>query len=287
MAILLLGVSIAGAQNLVFTINSALSNVHQSSDDIILPASDSPTGQPLPLQIASQFSNAHPWAAGSNAPIMGTIGTTYNGTSIQFNGGVNNNIVGIPTNAGVPNAAAWNPTLADGFGNTGTYSPQFAVGLHTYAAEGYAPTLSSPVAYVAYDNVHFDVNSSAAIPIVGTTFDTSASNFGASLADLLLQSEIKSTFGDAYDPAVNVAAADVQVNNLVNAGTLVVLGNLVTLTYQFQTNFTNFVGSVPFPSHLDGTIVATAIIPEPSSLVLAGMGLIPLALCVRRKFRGR
>lgn len=90
-----------------------------------------------------------------------------------------------------------------------------------------------------------------------------------------------------------VDIASLQANNLLTGGTLTVTGNLVELVLPFEVEVAlpgdpldvGSIGATEGGYVLTGEIVATAIVPEPTTWVLLGTGAMALMLFRRRAVR--
>jgi len=324
MAILLLGGALAQAQT-TWTIDPTQSFATVQFNDTVIPATESPTSSTLTLHLGSQLppgtagASSQSWTVGSSGALAGTIQTNYvDGTSIQFNGGsmvgVNGNTnypsVAVATGGGyLPSPAAWN-------GSNFQTGPSNTPNIYLAAPAMWGGALSVaqigggvPQGYFNFQNTQFALNSSTLAIGVGGTFAANASTIGLTQTDSLFVSGsalASDSYAMAVNPALNPHNHSLGTDGLpapswsglngVSTATITSNGNLRTLTYDytllpnpnigyFPVVFYN--GSVPFIGAMTGQIVATTVVPEPSTLMMAGCGLVGLALCVRRKFRNK
>jgi hypothetical protein len=317
-AILVLGASFASAQT-IWTIDPTRSSITLNVVPLTLPANALFPGSPpfiggdidasslagpgSLLGIRNEASNST-WGTspdpagappGNHAILAGTIGTNYSdGSTIQFIGGASNNIQALTPfpSGGVysPNPATWNPNLY-GVGVGGFVGLGFVP--NVFGAEGFLhdspATPNTPVAFVSQQNVLLDLQSGA-LGINGLNqFNSALSAVGIKQSDFAILSLTNQQNGitDTYDVGTNTSAALVLTNSAGGAATIANLGgNLRQLTYNIGIPLAFLpVGSFGFIISETGTIVATTTIPEPSTMMLAGMGLIGLAICARRRFR--
>ena len=73
----------------------------------------------------------------------------------------------------------------------------------------------------------------------------------------------------------------------VDGGTVSVVGNVATITMPFYTTGYFAVGNIQLTPIFAGQIVATAVIPEPASIVMTLLGVLSLTTGWRRACRSR
>ncbi|MBI2825242.1 MAG: PEP-CTERM sorting domain-containing protein [Planctomycetia bacterium] len=120
-------------------------------------------------------------------------------------------------------------------------------------------------------------STSGVIPLIGNSFDASqlVSTFVAGTADVNVL-----VLGT---PVVGTASlAGGFANNQLTAGTLTSIGGIETLTVPIFTEAPVVVQGVTVLETLAGQIVATAVVPEPSTLILAAVGGLALLAFGRR-----
>jgi hypothetical protein len=319
LAILLLGGALAQAQT-TWTIDPTQSFATVQFQDTVIPATESPTASTLTLHLGNQLppgtagTATTPWTVGVTGALAGTIQTNYvDGTSIQFTPGgsmtgVNANtnlpVVVAPTGGGyIPAPSSWNGSNFGG--NVVTAAPAMWGGSLSVKEIGGGV----PQGYFNFQNTNFGLNSTV-LPISGGgTFAANLSSLNLTQLDSLFLSG-SALASDSYNVAVNPAlnphnhglgtdglpAPSWGGFNGLSTATIVAAGNLRTLTYQytlipnpgigyFPVVFYN--GSVPFIGAMTGQIVATTVVPEPSTLMMAGCGIAALGLCIRRKLRNK
>lgn len=118
---------------------------------------------------------------------------------------------------------------------------------------------------------------SGVIPLIGNSFDASqiVSTFVAGTADVNVL-----VLGT---PVVGTASlAGAFANNQLTAGTLTSVGGIKTLTIPILVEAPVVVEGVTILEALAGQIVATAVVPEPSTLILAAVGGLALLAFGRR-----
>ena len=221
--------------------------------------------------------------------MQGTISTNYvDGTSIQFNGG-SNSIFGVNAGAYIPNEALWDPNGSDPNTHqpTGAYTGIYPPAPAMWAGSAYVKEISAWAAYFAMKNVHFDLASST-LPISGMSFDPSSSQFGATQLDFLMKSQLPAFVGDQYSPNEDPNAnpnndsppPSFYATDTLTSASITAAGDSRTLTYPFSMPITFYVAGVPFQGTMNGQIVATTAVPEPSSVALGVVGLASLSIFV-------
>jgi PEP-CTERM motif len=222
---------------------------------------------------------------GRRAFVDGTLKTNYvDGSSIEFLSGMHNifalegaNVRPDPAQFTGPSDAA-NP---DGT-YVGTDAAAAAYGARVRAS---VSIFTVDAGYLALRNVLYDV-SSGVVPLGGggTTISGNTSNFGISsarvdvdglLISLISSQPIPDVFNASLPPVTGVETA---------AGSIADLGaGARRLTYNISVPINVEISGVVLTGTADGQIVAFATVPEPSTLVLAGFGLVALAGRLLRK----
>jgi hypothetical protein len=125
-------------------------------------------------------------------------------------------------------------------------------------------------------------STSGAIPLVGNAFDSTGLSFAlvSGNADYNLSTFLGPEIGTAS--IVGGGALDT-----LSGGTLTEVGTLLTLTLPLLVNEDLTIAGIPVTAVLTGQIVATATIPEPSTMVLACLAAIGLGVVAIRKRRKR
>jgi hypothetical protein len=308
MAVLALTAGVAKAQNLVWKINPAQSFAQLSIQNTFIPASLSPLGTDLTIQIVNQAPTAQAWSDGNAGPLTGTFATNYvEGSSIQFlNSDPRTNIQGIdhvtathPTGF-VPNAALWDP-ISQTYVAVSPQAPAMWAN-NAYSADVFGGSMLSQN---AFQNTHFGLDSASPVPsseVAYNTevFDPASSNFGLTQTDFLLHTLQPALVSDSLTLAANPNAgspppgfptptffgSNQSVSILSAPAVITANGNTRTMTLPFAiAPIVFYVGDVPFGGALVGQIVATTTVPEPSTMMMAGLGLVSLGFVARKKFR--
>ncbi len=283
-----------------------------------IPASDSPTGTPLTIDLDNQAGAPHAWDDGNVGPLSGYLATMgeFDGTSVQFSYG-NSSIAGIDHTTGnpgdppgthtqgfTPNPAYWN-----GSDYTATYPPAPAM----WANNAYVEELALMVTSNAFQNTYFGVDSASAMPVSGGTFDTSNSQFGLVKTDFLLKTNNSQLVDSQYQQGINpndnpnnynpppTTYSDNQAVTALGSsgeGQIIPLGGQsYEMVMPFRIPIIIYVAGVPFgidtnpndpnygqqTGYMTGVIVATHV-PEPSTFLMAGFGLVALSVVARRKY---
>lgn len=275
----------AQAEALTFTLDSAQSyvtlnipNFSLSGLTINLTGQNRTNGAPIGTAWSTNTNT------GNTAFISGTIATTVGGsftgqtlTSVQFVAGANS-LSAINSGNYRPNPAAYNAITS--VYNNNSAAPG-AYGATVHASLGNA-------AIVSFDNVTYDIGSTplAASGAVGTGSVVTNSGLNVGILNSVFSIQGLSIFlvGQVIPNAV------ASLNNAVSGNTA--SGG----TYQY-TSPTNLKLTIPvnIPISIDvgggtfingnafGRIVSNAAVPEPSTLALAGLGLVSVVAMVRRR----
>jgi hypothetical protein len=198
-----------------------------------------------------------PQTPGSNrTSVFGTFNIDVTPTSLQF----------LPTNDAHPaNQPLPQAPLIDG--SAGTSPAQIGLNLNI-------PGLLTGVASIR--NYVADITSPV-IPLTGTSFDSTQVSLGVSDGTTSFNLIVLgSPLIDSYmgvDPGLN----------LLGGGTLTLAGDTYTLLLPYQVNNSQDIRGIEYGLAHSGVIVATAVIPEPSTLLLAGAGLLVWIARSRRR----
>jgi hypothetical protein len=246
-------------------------------------------GTTATVRIRSQSGSNNPWndTSGARAFLDGFLSTNYanDESSITFNGG-SNSLVALNSGNYRPNPAEFNPANTNADNPDGQYSGSTAVaGAFGAKVRGSVSILTLDLAYIAFRNVMLDI-ASGVTPITGGTFAGSTNNFGIASADLDV---------DGLSAAiVGQVVPDILSSPLSNLTGLNTAGGSITVLSALDRKLTIQV-NVPIAIDLDGTLVNatasgqivafTTLVPEPSSVVLAGFAAFGLCWAGRRRMR--
>jgi hypothetical protein len=277
--------SIARADALQFTVDSTQSYLTLNIPNSTVPGTGSLnfTGQSringAPISTAWSASTT----TGNTAFISGTFATTVGGslsgqtlTAIQFISGANN-LAAINSGNYRPNPAAYN-TATSLFSNNSASPGAYGVTVHTSIGN---------FALISLDNVTYDIGSNSALPASGTAgAGTFVMNAPSNPVNAGILSSAYSLQGlplllEAYPSSTGIFTG-VSANTDASG------------TYSFPTKSEMQLKipiSIPFSFDLGGTLVngtasgqlvANAAVPEPSTLILAALGVLAV-LTVRRR----
>jgi len=264
----------ARATAVTWTINSATSSVKLSIPDQIVDGNK--------VGVRNLTGSGSSWTIGSTASVSGTLATDYiEGGSLDFVPG--SNIVALNTGNYRPNPAVFSPSAAGPGNPTGIYlgnsTAPGVFGAKLVAVDVFGAT----VAYLAFRNVNLGIDSGA-MPFVGNTFNTAVGlNFGIASAGLDIDGIGLLIPENIIPDALNNPIASIAANAHPN-GTIADLGGLnrrITIPINVPL-LLNFEGST-LNATLTGQIVANAVVPEPTTLMMAGIGLLTLTFRARRR----
>lgn len=291
--------SAAHADPLTFSIDSTQSfltlNIPNFTISTGLPALGNLT---LNLQAQNRTNGAPlstPWSASTNtgntAFISGTIATTVGGSftgqtlsAIQFIAGANN-LTALSSGNYRPNPAAYNAI-------TSAYNSN-AAGPGAYGSLIHGNGLAGNAALTSFDNVVYDIGTNALLPTSNTV---NSGTFAVNdLVNPINTGILSSLF--SVQPLGTIAALGA-ISNEVTTLPGLVAGDIATTlgTYTF-TSPTNLQITIPLvvPVSISlgggtfinglatGQFVANATVPEPSTLALAGLGMVSLVALARRR----
>jgi PEP-CTERM motif len=225
--------------------------------------------------------NGGPWNVGNVAPIAGTLWSNYveiGPHSIEFlsaPGFMN----GVNSGSYRPNPAALNPASTNAENPNGQYvNTTTAAAVFGVRARASVSILTVDAAQLAIRNVNYDMTSG----VVGVT-GSSGGTFAASLTSFGILSSVIDVDGfSIIIVGQPIPDGPIPLNNLIagntaGAATITDLGGLSrSLSIPIAIPF-----AIPVdddPTHdivgtATGTIFATAIVPEPSTLALSMLGL--------------
>lgn len=278
-------------------------NIDSTQSKLSLKIGDTQFNDPsignITIRVRNQASGQNnAWNTGNSAAVGGTISTDYvDGSSIQFLAG-QTNVVGVNSGSYRPNPAAYtgdtnpDPILAEGgsFSNSTTAAAVFGARVRASVASLFGLTVDA--AFINFFNVNYEL-SSGVLALAGTNSPfTNATTIGIQNSNLAVDGLTvagQQVIDDQIAAISNATAA-----NTGAAGTLTDLGGqLRRITIPILLNLViplDDGGQYFLNAQATGQIVATAeipIIPEPSTIAMAGMGLVGLVFAARRKLAKR
>jgi len=294
-AILLFGASFAEAAVVTWTIDSSASKVALAIPDQAVNLN----GTAATVRIRNQSGSSNVWNQGNSAFLQGTFDTQYSeglvGGNVQFLAGADT-ISSINTGNYRPNPAAFNAA------NTNTTNPdgQFqnsssAPGVYGSKIRASVSILTVDLAYLNLYNVLGDI-SSGAIPLTGAagtyTLPANGISYGIQYSDIAVDGLSALIVGqvipDTFTNFTNVTGVNTTLLANITSPQPILDPTLRKLTLSISISATTDLNGTPLTINTTGTLVATAhYVPEPSTFMLAGLGLVSMAFCARRKLLGR
>lgn len=222
--------------------------------------------------------NNNAWvdSGGRLAPLDGTIATNLvDGVSVQFLTGANN-LFAVETFNARPNPAVFNGV--DSYTNTSTALAAFATNIRTNNF------LVSQFGLLAMRDVQMDMQSGVLALGGGTNIAAGATNLGLESVEIGLDA-VGLAASALDDILTTITSNDLFAN--AGGGTITVVDPLtrkLTLTVNMPLVFD--LDGVILNGSVTGQIVAFAtLVPEPSTIAMAGIAALGLCFAGRRRFR--
>jgi hypothetical protein len=219
----------------------------------------------------------------NNAPVDGLLATDVGAgiSSIQFLGGASS-LTGVNTGSYRPNPAAYNTATTDATNTAGTFTnSSSASGVYAARVNASVTFLTINTGYIAFRNVQYDV-ASAITAVSGTTFAANALSVGILDSQIAFDSVNGGTTG--IGDALSQSGAILAVNSGAGSGTIVDLGGgNYRLTVPVNLPVAISLSGVNLNATATGTLVGFAFIPEPTTLVMLGLGIAGIAGYGRRR----
>jgi PEP-CTERM motif len=245
------------------------------------------------IRIRNQTGGGSSWTVGNTAFLQGTISTEYEeilNQSIQFKGQSVGQATAINSGNYRPNPAAFNPL------NTNSANPNGQYSNTSTAGAGYgvkATTALGDAAFMSISNVSYESQSDV-LPVTGGggsgTFPSNSMLFGILESDFNVDGISIIIAGQLIPDSVASGLDNVVAVNTAPVATLANLGGLLrqmTVTIS-QPIIIDLGGGVFLNGSATGTLVATAIVPEPSTLAMCSIGFAVVgAGLARRRLRRR
>ncbi|MBX7073201.1 MAG: PEP-CTERM sorting domain-containing protein [Pirellulales bacterium] len=254
----------AQAVPVTFTIDPQLSTLDLSSYVPDFNLGSTPQGDML---VALGYPSSHAgYSTGGLSFYTGTINAdVVPGSSIQFTGSslIDANIT--------DDGQGWAPDINNNPANV-------TVPTLTFASADYGFTFAT-IVWASLKDFQLDITSGS-LALTGNNFP-GTQTLTAIGGDLAYTDVINGGFvSPGNSSLIGLALA----NNAAN-GTLTQLGNNLTLTIPVSVSQPVDIDGTGVDLIVAGTLVATAVIPEPSTLLLAGMGAVGVGLLAARRRR--
>lgn len=149
-------------------------------------------------------------------------------------------------------------------------------------------TITARAAYLSFYNTFFDVQGSTSIATSTGSFSTAGLTVGISQSLLAADGQSLPLVGTLFPDQVTSVTAE--STNLGGTGTVGGSGltGMFTLSLPISQNISIDLGNNAFlTGTASGMLVMSAFVPEPNTLLLAGAGLMSLAIVARRKLARR
>jgi len=215
--------------------------------------------------------------------LFGTLDAVTDGTSyVSFPGGSTIQFANQPTNQ-LPDADGGDATGPDPDG-TGGAEAQYGLIINIPGVATGFLSLSTLLAFY-HDSMAGDTELAAGV------FDARELIFGTSHSNAAYWLDATQSGGgivtgrydpnipEIWDPGGNLPAG------LELLGSVTTLGNVQTITTSIYSDLEGHLLGIPIEFVFTGTIVATTAIPEPGTMVVAGIGLVALVPMLRRPIR--
>jgi hypothetical protein len=259
-------VSSAVAAPLSWTIDSSKSQISLAIPD----QTETVNGFPVTVRVRNQNGVGTVWNVGSAASLVGTLETNYtDGSSIEFLSAPAGQIMADHTGSHRPNPAAWNGSqYTDTTGFPGAYAFLLRAGALPEQAD---------LAYFALRNVSYELTTGALAISGGNFAANSGMTFGIAASILGIDGLVVPPSGQPVNDALFLPGVMTDSNTSPTATIVSGGGGLRTLTIPISTPFELTFQGITLAGTMSGTIVATAVVPEPPSLMLGGVALAALA----------
>jgi len=284
----------AKADALTFTLDSTQSyltlnipNFSYSGNNINLTGQNRTNGAPISTAWSASTTT------GNTAFVSGTLATTVGGSftgktlsAIQFISGANS-LSAISSGNYRPNPAAYN-SVTSAMNNNGPSPGDYGATAHVILGNA---------GLISFDNVQYDIGSNNLLPTSNTvTTGTFALNNPSHVVSAGVLQSIFSVQGLSI-----IIAGQVIPNDVASSGALlstVTTSSPGTYTYTSSTNL-QIKWPISIPISIDvgggifingtgsGQLIANAVVPEPSTIALAGLGMVSLVAMVRRRRKVR
>jgi PEP-CTERM motif len=134
---------------------------------------------------------------------------------------------------------------------------------------------------LAIRNAIMDLTSGGPLALTAGTFDGSLVTVGTTVGD----ADFNLT-GPFPVNGTSSLAGQTGLNGLLTIGTVVTAGGLTTITIPISVDVPVSVSGLTFDAIFSGQIVASGpAVPEPSTFVLAGIGLVGIGLSIVKRRR--
>jgi len=297
MAMAFAGASVAKAELIQWSIESSASKLTLAIPDAVLNLS----GTLLTARVRNETGSSNTWNVGNSASMSGLINTDYKEVgqhNIQYLANPLGQWKALTSGNYRPNPAQYNPTSTDATNTNGTFTGSTAQNFPAVFAAKLRATavlilpLTFDAAFMDIYNVMYDAISGV-LPVSGLTGGSFVTNnlltLGIADAPIALDGFGSSILGQAIPQAIpdtlDNLGSSLGLNTSLSNATITDLGGLnrrMTIPVLIKSSID--VGGFPLNITLTGTIVAVANVPEPATLMMAGVGIVGLSAVARRKY---